>query len=280
MRDFLIMKRASECTLQNVNCALKVETFNSTALLSGEIYLTASASTKFLAYLKTKDKTVRLLNGESLKFQREFLSEDLSGGFTAVIVDAENFSPLLYCDYKGFNYPYLEIIEEVKNYSFYDDEKISTVNYYEGENYETKRIYNDDDGGDSEDKKSPPKDEASSQTFLHEDLYSKREVDDFYSTVKDRFDKIIYCYPKDTELSLVIPSSEFVKIQYDENRFYLVGRIFEGEKVKYLCYAVKGDKAETPKEISPYYKFIPLSSFDLTVGYYVIFQSAESGKIV
>ncbi len=276
MKDFLIMKRTSECNLLGINCALKVENFGSHTVISGEIFTTFSVKTKLLAYLKCKTKTVNLLDGESLRFKKEFSVSDIKDGFTAVIVDGENFTPLLYYNYGEYNYPYNEIISE----SFYDDEKISTVNYYEGENYETKRVYNDDDGGSDKNKKSPSKNEPSNETFLYEKFNAKCEDKNFYSTIKDRLDKIIYCYPKDKELRSVIPNAEFVKIYYDENRFYLVGRVFEDGEVKYLCYAVKGVKGETPKGLSPYCKFLPLDNFDLSVGYYVIFQCAKSGKIV
>lgn len=276
MKDFLIMKKTSECNLSGINCALKVENLGSTAVISGEIFTNFSVKAKLLAYLKCKSKTVSLLDGESLRFKREFSAFDIKDGFTAVIVDGENFTPLLYYNYGEYNYPYSEVVSE----SFYDDEKISTVNYYEGENYETKRVYNDDDGRGCENKKSPPKSEPNDETFLYEKFDAKFQSENFYSTVKERLDKIIYCYPKDRELCTIIPNAEFVKIYYDESRFYLVGRVLERGEVKYLCYAVKGSKEDSPKGLSPYCKFLPIDNFDLNAGYYVIFQCAKSGKIV
>ena len=71
-----------------------------------------------------------------------------------------------------------------------------------------------------------------------------------------------------------------MKINYDENQSYYVGKIEEENRLKYVCYAVEGRFGVKEKEFEKKARFIPESPFELNgKGYYVIFENAETGEI-
>lgn len=279
MKEFLILKKAN-ASVNDLNCAVKIISDEVTSTLSGEIYCFKTVKNGFSVYLKTSEYLKKIPFSSGLKFSAVLPLKDLSDGFLLIVLDSAEIAPLLYINHNA-NYDFLDVTRDIKSNVVYDDEQIALSNYYEGENFETKRIYNHDNDGACEDKKSPPENTASNETLLHENVDKTDENGKFYASIKERLDKIIYCHQKDYELSRIISNGEFVKINYDQEKYYLVGRIFEGCEVKYICYAVKGEYDKAPKELEPYCKFIPLSPYSpLSVGYYVIFQSASDGKVI
>ncbi|MBO7215332.1 MAG: hypothetical protein J6V66_07585 [Clostridia bacterium] len=278
MKEFLIFKKPSGCERHLVNATLKILSSDNNSNLYGEIYVINTQKAGFSCHLLTTKKHYFASCNGGLKFVFSIPESEILKGFTAVITEENSKSPLLYLTYKQGE----EDLQKVVSLSpDYNDEEIAVTNYYEGENYETERVYFNDNDRDFEDKKSPPKDQAGGETLLYEKLSQNFKGERFYEQIKQQFNQIIYCHEKDRELCLIIPNSEFVKINYDSDRFYSVGRITENGSVKYLCYAVKGNYMQAPAELKPYCRFLPLSPFNpLSEGYYVIFQSAEDGKIV
>ncbi len=276
MKEFLILKKVSANSLNGVNCAVKLN-FEKSLNVSGEIYVGANFDSEFKVYLVSGVNSIELASGV-LKFEREVDGEFLNGGYVIVLDKTEG--AVLYGTYKNANFSLqdaMDIITSKKQE--YNDDEIATENYYEGEFYETERIYNQLDGGDSQDKEKPQKEEAGDGAILYENVAKKSE--NFYDRIREKLQDVISSHKKDEELSSVIPNGEFCKICYDNDRYYSVGRVFEGERVKYVCYAVKGDYTKTPQELKKFCKFIPKSSFSpLSSGYYVIFQDAETGEIV
>ncbi len=276
MKEFLILKKVGASSLNGVNCAVKLN-FEKSLTISGEIYAGANFDNEFKVYLVSRENFVELASGV-LKFEREVSSEFFSGGY--VIVFDKTEGAILYGTYKNANFSLQDAIDIITSKKQeYNDDEIATVNYYEGEFYETERVYNQLDGGNSQDKEKPQKEEASDESILYENVAKTSES--FYDRIREKLQDVISSHNKDEELSSVIPSGEFCKIHYDNDRYYSVGRVFEGEKVKYVCYAVKGDYTKTPQELKKFCKFIPKSPFlPLSSGYYVIFQDAVTGEIV
>ena len=275
MKEFLIFKKLSGGLDLKLNAWLKVETIDNSVFVLGEITAPVWNLDGFSTYIVTSDATLLLSDG--LSFKKELSLTAINSGFIAVVTKTLDKTPLLYVNYKKAESELSLALERIKN-GVYNDEEIATENNFNGANYETERVYNDDNDGGFEDKKSPPKITADSQTLLYENFNSQKG--EFYDTVKEKFDQIIYCHARDEELCSALTNGEFCKIFYDEDRFYSVGRIFDNGKVKYLCYAVKGDITSAPKELFKYSKFLPLSPYEKTIGYYVIFQNAKNGEII
>lgn len=102
---------------------------------------------------------------------------------------------------------------------------------------------------------------------------------DFYIGISDKVDEMFVVYPREEKLSSVIPDSEWVKINYDGDDYYVVGRLKDKGKVKYLGYGVPGVKGIRPPKIADdITNWFPLV-LDGYDGYWLFFQDAETGKI-
>ena len=84
------------------------------------------------------------------------------------------------------------------------------------------------------------------------------------------------------QLRAIFPDSEFVKVNYDKDKFYVVGVIKKQTKAKYICYGVPSEYSKNPpRELDGYCTFIPLSVFNIHgKGYFMMFQDAVSGECV
>ena len=87
-------------------------------------------------------------------------------------------------------------------------------------------------------------------------------------------------YPAEKGLSEAIPDSEWVKVNYDGEDYYVVGRLKDNGKVRFLGYGVPGkESVKPPKAADGIAQWFPLSGMDGYDGYWLFFQDAETGKI-
>lgn len=102
----------------------------------------------------------------------------------------------------------------------------------------------------------------------------------FFGMIEDDFENLFKMYPRENKLCSLIKNSDFVKIDLDETKFYAIGKINEGQNLKYICYAIpsKG-KQNPPDEIAPFCQWLPLD-FDNEFGdgYFVMYQDAKTGE--
>lgn len=99
----------------------------------------------------------------------------------------------------------------------------------------------------------------------------------FYLSVKPQIDEIFVCFPEEEILSNTVPNSKWARVDTSDGH-YVVGLIFDGEGVAYICYGVPSER-----DLSP-----PKEIFDMAVwldtdaengkGYWVIYQDATTGK--
>ena len=102
----------------------------------------------------------------------------------------------------------------------------------------------------------------------------------YYIEISDKVDELFVVYPKEKILSETIPDSEWVKIKYDGEDYYVVGKLKENNKVKYLGYGVPGvEKVKPPKITDGIANWFPLEGLTGYDGYWLFFQDAETGKI-
>ena len=110
---------------------------------------------------------------------------------------------------------------------------------------------------------------------------SKKGVDGVINSIIPQFEYIFEHYSLNEELNMLINDSKFVKIDENQNE-YSIGAIYEEEKLKYICYAVKRNYNQpVPNEIGEYYQWLPIDKEDpLSDGYYIVFQDANDLKIL
>lgn len=108
------------------------------------------------------------------------------------------------------------------------------------------------------------------------------ESNPYYEQVKEEIKAVFEKFPEELSLKRILPHSKFVKINYAENKFYVIGVIYEMSKVKYICYGVPDKYSKNPpKELKGYCQFIPLSMFNIAgEGYWMMFQDAVNGSCV
>ena len=106
------------------------------------------------------------------------------------------------------------------------------------------------------------------------------EKSGYYIGISDKIDELFVVYPQEKMLTAAIPDSEWVKVAYDGEDYYVVGKLSEDGRVRYLGYGVPG-KADVkpPKVADGIADWFPLSGLDGFDGYWLFFQDAETGKI-
>lgn len=94
----------------------------------------------------------------------------------------------------------------------------------------------------------------------------------FYEKNDGKVKKLFSSYERCKEIEEVIPGSRFVKIMYDEKRYYVVGLVDD-----YICYGVPCDSERLPEAFSGYATYIGVSGGR---GYYMLYQDGVTGKTV
>lgn len=108
-------------------------------------------------------------------------------------------------------------------------------------------------------------------------------VDGFYMEMKPQLDDIFTNNPSEDYLQNLLPNSKWVKVKIDEDgNYYVLGLIYEDEKLKYICYGVPGVfQKNAPRELSGYPVWFPLDEDKPQgFGYWLSYQDAESGESV
>ncbi len=166
----------------------------------------------------------------------------------------------------------------------YDDETVATENYYLYDNEETKNertVFKKNVGTDNESESQKNGEEKNFEMFKNETGFTVDEENAAFK-IKENLEKLFSSYPEDFSLSKTLPHSKWVKINYSDDGYYLVGAIYKNDEPEYVCYGIPAKFNEKPpEELNGICCFIPLSVFDMQGdGYFVIFQSAVTGKCI
>lgn len=107
---------------------------------------------------------------------------------------------------------------------------------------------------------------------------------DFFLRLKPQIDKLFSSNPIEDNLQKLIPSSKFIKVEYeDDGDFYVFGLLYdENENIKYVCYGVPAVFEENPpEELSGYPIWLPLDKDNAKgFGYWLTYQDASTGEPV
>lgn len=131
-------------------------------------------------------------------------------------------------------------------------------------------------------KQEVPKLEQNTQQTIQTKTEEK-EVDahSILNSIIPQFNYIFENYTHNDELMNLIPNSRFVTIN-ENNEEYSIGAIYEENKIKLICYAIKCNyNTSPPEELGKHYQWLPLDKEDpLSEGYYIVFQDSKDLKIL
>ena len=101
----------------------------------------------------------------------------------------------------------------------------------------------------------------------------------FFELIAEQIDDLFENYPRVDELEELISNSKWVKIDFEnDGNEYVLGLIYEGFDLKYICYGVPGKfNTEAPKQLGEC-QWLPLNPKLPEDGYFVIYQDALTGE--
>ena len=105
----------------------------------------------------------------------------------------------------------------------------------------------------------------------------------FFDGIKEQVESLFEKYPEEEILKQIVPDSKWVKIDYeDKGEYYVVGLLYENNKIKYVCYGVPGMYSkEPPDELRGFSQWLPIdASKEDGFGYWITYQDADSGENV
>ncbi len=118
---------------------------------------------------------------------------------------------------------------------------------------------------------------------VEENEPKKEEKIDFYGEMKQQIDNLFANNPSEEYLENLLPNSKWVKVSIDDNgNYYVLGLIYEDEKLLYICYGVPGVfQKNAPRELSGFPVWFPLDENKPEgFGYWLSYQDAQSGESV
>ena len=111
----------------------------------------------------------------------------------------------------------------------------------------------------------------------------KEPSNKFYEEMKEQIVTLFENNPSEDYLMQLLPNSKWVKVNIDDNGdYYVLGLIYDDDKLKYICYGVPGVYQKyPPRELSGYPVWFPLDENNTEgFGYWLSYQDADSGESV
>lgn len=109
------------------------------------------------------------------------------------------------------------------------------------------------------------------------------EGEQFFASIVDQLEQMFKEYPLDENLMKIIPNSQIIKVEDSfDNTSYIVGTMYDDEKIKYLLYGVPARyNTAPPKELGTSYQWLPVDPDDpMSDGYYIVYTDITTGKPV
>lgn len=128
------------------------------------------------------------------------------------------------------------------------------------------------------------KTENSAPDHIDKDFLSRltsQNTENFYPSIKEKLDELFVIHPADENLNRAITDSKWIKIFYDNEDYYVVGKLFDNDKIAYLSYGVPGIASIAPPKLAEdICQWFPVSNMSGSYeGYYLIFQNAYNGNV-
>ncbi len=105
---------------------------------------------------------------------------------------------------------------------------------------------------------------------------------DFYSQIKDQIDDLFKHHSRQEGLEILIPNSKWVKVEYEDTEgHYVIGLIYDEGKLQFISYGLPAQNSSSPpKDLVDYAQWLPLDSDQNAEGYWLVYQSAQSGESI
>jgi len=102
----------------------------------------------------------------------------------------------------------------------------------------------------------------------------------FYEQIKEQLDGLFLDNEHYTPLETLMPDTKWVRINFDQNKFYVVGII--GKFPEYICYGVPSEFSEVPpEELGPDARWMPENPDNPKGnGFWLMFQDATTGDVI
>ncbi len=114
----------------------------------------------------------------------------------------------------------------------------------------------------------------------------KYDGNNFYFAIKPQLDEMFICYPEEKILDLTVENSKWVRVDAEDG-YYVVGLLYDEQKPSFICYGVPAyEKFAPPKDIENMCVWLPVDESiaqdkeQKVVGYWMIYQSAQTGEII
>ena len=298
-KKVLLLKTAANAN-KHLKGVVVIESVNEKAQF--DFNFTGKISSDYTIYISNENHVKSLDGNDGLKVKVCYENFNVLSGITIAVFNGINL--ICHGEYGKSFYNLSEIcdyakkinIKEDKEQDFtaedattwqekgerfpYDDECIATENYYKL-NDEPKPLHSQNANKLKTSKKAEEIEENEDEFNKHEANKRPDERRDFYQRIKNKIDEVFENFERCNDLSETLPNSAFVKIHYAENKYYYVGKIYENNTVKFICYGVMGNYEENQLKHLKNFSFIPLSHYDLLgKGFYLIFQDAKTGEII
>jgi hypothetical protein len=104
----------------------------------------------------------------------------------------------------------------------------------------------------------------------------------YYARVKDELERLFSSYPPENTLNGIIEDSNWVRINYKDDKYYSVGAIGYKNKPLYICYAVPAEySSQPPAELEGACQWLPKKYSAYTGdGYWIMYQDADTGDTI
>ena len=105
----------------------------------------------------------------------------------------------------------------------------------------------------------------------------------FYNMIADQLEELFDKFPRENTLEKLIENSKWIRINHEEeNKYYVVGIIYQNDDIKYICYGVPGNYYnEPPIELRNYSQWLPTDAMNpYEFGYWTMYQDADTGENV
>lgn len=148
---------------------------------------------------------------------------------------------------------------------------------------ETDKVYIDNDILLREDSTLNDELEIAGENYYEENVLNNfKPVKQFYETIKSELNELFNKHEREAVLEKLIPQSKFCKIMYEEDKYYIVGLIFEDKVPQFICYGVPSFNPNVPpKELKGFSGFIPTNPDNMAeLGYWIMYQDADTGETV
>lgn len=273
---------------------VEISTINLADTTQGEYCL-------LLADVKRRYKVLPLKDGNRFSF---FSDVEIAEGFYAVVCFVgESAVPIAYgvcgsipydvftLTHQAFTLPTTENPVNTDmppihpQNSPYDDELVAGENYYEQDKEQPHETNPTQNSHHAPLESGDPHQEQTQRHHTQQNADGARvrhafttDSDGYYQSIKGELNALFERYPLDETLTDAYSTSEWVRVKGEENNPQeLVGIVYEGGQVKYICYALPATE-DTPQEIRDQAYFVPVSPFNPQKGFYVIYQSAATGE--